>query len=108
MTRDQRRYQALYDLGCVCCLKRTGQYVPPQIHHLVDKGYRKHSGGNQSTVPLCPFHHQGLLPEGRTYEQIRSVYGPSMFHEAKEFARIFGSQRDLLAMTNEMLSGVKL
>jgi hypothetical protein len=34
---------------------------------------------------------------------MRMMYGPSMALESKEFARIYGSQRELLGKVNEML-----
>jgi|SRR6185437_2494416 len=105
-TRDETRYAALRELGCVACLLK-GYTIPcgyAEIHHLVDHGYRTHSGGNQATIPLGPWHHRGEPRIDYTATEMRQIWGPSMFHESKEFARLYGGQRELLAKVNEMLS----
>jgi hypothetical protein len=105
-SRDAKRYAALRRIGCIACV--IGGFPqhcgPVEVHHLVDKGYRKHSGGNLATIPLARYHHQGIPFMDRTVTWMRSVYGPSMALESKEFARVFGSQRDLLAKVNELLT----
>lgn len=105
MTRDEKRYQALHDIGCIAC--RIKNYTPcgiVTIHHLVDKGYRKHSGGNQATIPLGQWHHQGIPYIDLSLSYMRSKWGPSLALEKREFVREFGSERELLAMVNEMLT----
>ena len=104
-SRDEKRYAALREIGCIAC-RLKGYSIPcgmPEMHHLVDKGYRKHSGGNQATIPLGKWHHRGEVLIDYTATEMRQIWGPSMFHESKEFARLYGSQRDLLAKVNEML-----
>ena len=96
--RDLARYARLVRYGCVCC-KLLGIYSIPEIHHLVDKGYRKHSGGNQATLPLCPAHHRGGSAE--------RAMGPSLADGSKPFAAHWGTQRELLAMVNANLAELK-
>lgn len=105
-SRDERRYERLRAIGCIACfVGGHGACGRLEMHHLVDKGYRKHSGGNQATIPLGLWHHQGQPFIDNTATQMRLRFGPSMFHESKEFARVFGTQRELLALTNEILAG---
>lgn len=104
-SRDLKRYEALRELGCIACRQNGVNLMIPEVHHLVDKGYRKHSGGNQATIPLCIWHHRGQHPSNLTAEFMRGSMGPSMFHESKEFARVFGTQRTLLAKVNQLLAG---
>jgi hypothetical protein len=101
------RYAALREIGCLVCHLK-GYTIPcgmTEIHHLVDKGYRKHSGGNQATIPLGVWHHRGEPLIDYTATEMRAIWGPSMFRESKEFTRLYGSQRELLAIVNEILSG---
>lgn len=105
-SRDLKRYEALRELGCIACQIMGYSWEPADIHHLVDNGYRKHSGGNQATIPLCPWHHRGQPFHGRTMTFTRNSRGPSMAHESKEFARVYGSQRELLAKVNELIKGI--
>ena len=106
-TRDAKRYVALRELGCIACRLESvsiATLLPVEIHHLVDKGYRKHSGGRQATIPLCHWHHRGEPIMDHSTEWMREQFGPSMFWESKAFAERYGNQRELLAKVNEMLS----
>jgi hypothetical protein len=98
---DVRRYDALQRYGCVCCRAEGLPIGPVQIHHLVDKGNRELSGGNQSSLPLCAWHHQGIVPAGHTIESATLAFGPSLRHQSKAFHERYGSQRELLAKVNE-------
>ena len=104
-SRDQRRYEKLVGFGCVACFlaKNATEGGRIEIHHLVDRGYRKLSGGNQATIGLCSWHHRGEPHMDYTVQWMRFMYGPSMALESKEFARMYGSQRELLAVVNERL-----
>lgn len=105
-SRDLKRYNALIGFGCIACVigRYKGEGGRIEIHHLVDKGYRKHSGGNQATIPLCEWHHQGTPFIDRTVTWMRGMFGPSMRLESREFAKTYGSQRALLAKVNELLN----
>lgn len=104
-SRDLKRYDALREMGCVACRSERGLVgiLPAEVHHLVDKGYRKHSGGNQATIPLCHWHHRGEPIIDHSVTWMRNMFGPSMRLESKEFAKVYGTQRELLARVNEML-----
>ena len=103
MNRDQRRYDGLQRIGCIACWLMGYPGVPCDIHHLVDKGNRKASGGNQATIGLCPWHHRSVVSAGRNAVYMRAMYGPSLALEAKQFHAQYGSQRELLAKVNELL-----
>lgn len=104
-SRDKKRYEALREIGCICCLiaRNPTQCGKVTMHHLVDKGYRAHSGGNQATIPLGEWHHMGRCHNGYKEGHMRMMYGPSMALEGKTFDDVYGSQRDLLARVNELL-----
>ena len=103
-SRDIRRYEKLMQIGCICC-HIDGRYSQGDVHHLTDKGNRRASGGNASTVILCPWHHRSVVPDGHSMSYMRTMYGPSMALERREFEKVYGSQRSLLARVNEMLAG---
>lgn len=103
-SRDKKRFDALREIGCIACyIQRSGHGGRVTIHHLVDNGYRKHSGGHQATIPLCTWHHQGEPMIDSTVRLMSELYGPSMALEKKHFDAKYGSQRELLARVNEML-----
>ncbi len=106
-SRDKKRYDALRELGCIACFiaRNPTQCGRVTMHHLVDNGYRKHSGGNQATIPLGEWHHQGYPHMGYTVGHMRMMYGPSMALEGKTFDEVYGRQRELLAKVNELMAG---
>jgi hypothetical protein len=103
-TRDQRRYEQLMRIGCIAC-HIDGRYSQGDVHHIVTNGYRRLSGGNASTIILCPWHHRSVCPDDLTVTYMRAMWGPSMALESKEFARVYGSQRELLARVNSIITG---
>jgi hypothetical protein len=96
------RYRKLVEYGCVACKIELGRYHMPEIHHIVDKGYRKHSGGDAATLPLCEWHHRGVhLMPNSTDGDMTETYGPSLAHSKKGFQMRFGTERELLALVNK-------
>ena len=102
---DRERMAAVRELGCIACSIDGYQiaWSPIEVHHLVDKGYRKHSGGHQATIPLCQWHHRGVLPKGFTTGTATAAFGPSMALAKRHFNERYGTQRALLEMVNEQL-----
>jgi hypothetical protein len=93
----------LQDAGCICCAKEGFKDVPVDVHHLVDNGYRKHSGGDKATLPLCPWHHRGVPPGGLSAAEAEKRAGPSMARNKKRFIQRYGTERELLAETNQRI-----
>ena len=87
------RFQRLQDLGCIACRIRALGYSAPDMHHLLSGGRRR---GHLETIPLCPAHHRGVghVPE---------LHGPSLALAPRRFRQEFGSDEELLRMTNELL-----
>lgn len=100
---QQARFDALREIGCICCWSFVGRWRAPEMHHIVDNGYRKHSGGHDSSLPLCSHHHQGVPPDGWTTKDAREILGPSLALNKREFIRVFGTERQLLETVNAML-----
>lgn len=104
---DQARLDAIHDMPCVCCLSmKVEQPNPTEANHIVDKGYRRLSGGHQATNALCGWHHRAVTTMGYSQHEMLVIWGPSMkYQEGKgEFERCFGTQRELLDKTNEFLN----
>jgi hypothetical protein len=99
------RYLRLREIGCICCRISgvpTGMRV--EVDHLVHGGYRKHSGGNAATIPLCEWHHRGVpVRVGLGKIACAATYGPSWAEGSKAFVRHWGSKLSLLAKVNELL-----
>lgn len=102
MDKRQRRFDRLQRIGCVACLLED-IHSQADIHHIVDKGYRKHSGGDEATIPLCPYHHRGLIPDGMSLIDAEMMYGPSLALSKRDFVSRFGSERALLLFVEHLL-----
>jgi hypothetical protein len=79
------------------------QPLRTQAHHLVDKGYRIHSGGHMATIPLCKWHHRGELLYPLTSREMFQLYGPSLATRKRDFVAQFGTERELLEITDQRL-----
>lgn len=102
--KRERRFMRLQDIGCICCLKEGFEDVPVDIHHIVDKGYREHSGGDYATLPLCPWHHRGEPPNGLTLDEALFAAGPSLRYSKKRFIQTYGTERELLAEIEQRIA----
>lgn len=98
------RFRKLHDIGCICCkINGSGFCGPTEIHHIVDKGYRKHSGGDAATLPLGMWHHRAVPHANTTMGQMTLLYGPSLANGSKPFHARFGTQLELLDKVNREL-----
>lgn len=88
-------------VGCIACRQLPGTpYNPPDQHHLLSGGRRR---GHAFTVPLCIWHHRGqhIFPAGDADHE--RVYGPSLARNSRAFRARFGTDDQLLAMTEDWL-----
>lgn len=108
---DQERLDVIHNMPCICChIEGVRQPSPTEAHHLVDKGYRKHSGGHRATLPLCAWHHRAEDPIRLWGKERMSIfYGPSLKYQGKRggFADHYGTERELLAKVNELIGQYK-
>lgn len=101
---QQVRLDRIHAMPCIACEKeKIKQPSRTEAHHLVDKGYRSHSGGHDATIPLCGWHHRGEYVEYMTGREMHLVYGPSLARHKREFKYAYGTERELLALTDERL-----
>lgn len=97
---DENRLKRIHGMRCICCVKeRIEQPSRTEAHHLVDKGYRKHSGGHQATIPLCGWHHRGVC-KGSPDKMLFS-HGPSLELHKRQFIETYGTERELLEAANQ-------
>jgi hypothetical protein len=91
-------------MACCACLQGTlPQPLKTEAHHLVDKGYRIHSGGHMATIPLCGWHHEGTLLYPLSSREMHFLYGPSLKKHKREFVALYGSEREQLVLTDQRL-----
>lgn len=98
-----RRFERIWSIGCLCC-RRRGWFAACQIHHL---NLGQHAGqkrlGDEATVGLCPYHHQGQLDPLTSPEALR-LLGPSLALEPVKFRKVFGDDQSLLAEQNRLIA----
>lgn len=64
-------------------------YKPPntvRIHHRTTGDlHGQKQLGQDATVGLCDWHHQGIPVHGLQAEAMRELYGPSLHHHKRDF-----------------------
>jgi len=100
---ERRRYRRIGEIGCIAC-RRYGYFgVLGQVHHL---NLGQHAGqkrlGNDHTIGLCVYHHQGYLGN-QTQDWWESKVGPSLALRPVKFREIFGSDLELLEEQNRLI-----
>ncbi len=107
---DRNRLYDIHRLPCVACVqtRRLMPGGPVEAHHIVDKGYRRHSGGHRATIPLCQYHHRGVPPHmDLRPSECLELLGPSLALSKRAFLVRFGSERSLLERTDRMLEAMR-
>jgi len=79
------------ELGCIICYKMGYQDTPAEIHHIQEKYMMGKKSDYLETIPLCPYHH-------RTSNE-------SYHYSPKAFTEKWGTQKELLQETKDMLYG---
>lgn len=99
ITDAQRRRMDIItrEVGCIPCRMQFGRYIEAECNHLLE-GYRL---GHDSTVPECQWHHQGIALIGIDSRAMRHCFGPSRKLHKKAFRKRYGTDAQLLALTNE-------
>lgn len=111
---EQARLDALHEMPCLACVKEAEfsrkrgetpleQPFPTECHHIVDRGYRKHSGGHMASIPLEAWHHRGICLDYLTAREMTKLYGPSLALHKKSFIAQYGDERSLLEQINSQL-----
>lgn len=102
---DEARMDVIHAMPCICCvISNCLQRSRTEAHHLTDKGYRRLSGGHQASLPLCKWHHRGVVPFGHTIDSATVAFGPSLFHTSKLFKQTYGTERELLAKVDGQIA----
>ena len=102
--KESARMQKLAELGCIVCRNKGYPDTPTEIDHIID--IKDKNRDHIRTIPLCPIHHRTglrhLNPGDRTgWDRWREVG----YHQApQEFARRYGSKRQLLEQIDEMMA----
>ncbi len=100
---EEARFRKLKDMGCIACRldALTADGTEPQIHHFLSGGRRI---GHMATVPLCYWHHNGLPYDGIPSAWLLANVGPSFHKHTREFRARYGTDAELLATVNAMIS----
>lgn len=83
--KDRDRFDKLKQIGCIACLK-IGKVSEAVIHHIRKKTGLSIRPPNSETIPLCPEHH--------------NMGNKSVHLNKKLFVSIFGTENELLTLTN--------
>jgi hypothetical protein len=84
------------------------QCGPTQEHHLNlggNAGQKRR--GDEFSIPLGPWHHVGEPPRGMTKADAAIKFGPSLALQSRQFRAAYGSDDELLAVTNAKLAALE-
>lgn len=101
---EAERMARLSAMPCVVCRLRLRPLIQPsptEVHHLLSGNKRR---GHLFTIPLCGWHHRGIGSQPVTGGDMTcDLHGPSLALRSKKFHETYGSDNELLALTNELL-----
>ena len=90
----ERMHQVKYYTGCIPCLlsPRPILNVHATVQHVKEGNKRL---GHQYTYAVCGYHHFGHNPK---------MFGPSLALNSREYAEVFGTERQLVSVQDFALS----
>lgn len=103
--KDQARFDALKEIGCIPCALE-GVFRAATIQHVTDAGRRC---GHQHSYGSCDWHHLGVVPkdcEGRV-AKATMVLGPSLHHDKAAFERQYGEEPQLVQIADALVRAVQ-
>lgn len=98
---------------CMACLVLVDQQLlePRAVVYGCDYNHAKSGNrrrGHAFGFALCKWHHMRHPMEGKSFQAMREVYGPSLMDGSRAFHEIYGSDDALIAQqtfVNELRSG---
>lgn len=92
-------------LPCIACaIEGVQQATPTEAHHCNIGGLAgQKRRGDAYQLPLCAHHHRGEPPPGMSKTQAVHKFGPSLALDSRQFRFAYGSDDQLLAITNAQL-----
>lgn len=102
---NARRMRMLREVGCLACRINNNGVLgyPVELHHLLSGGRRI---GHAATVPLCAWHHRGVVDtfRGQTTALCQQTLGYSFARNPAKFREMYGSDEELLDFANSVIA----
>ncbi len=101
---DEKRLSGVSQLGCLPCMIDGWNDVPATVQHITEGSVRLEDE-HQMTYPSCPWHHLGQPPDSfrGSINLAERKFGPSIKYRKKRFSNKYGSERELVHITDALL-----
>lgn len=101
---QQRRFDAIKEIGCLVARAQGMGYVPCEIHHMTLGGkHGQKRRGHDFTIGLNPWSHRGEAFGGMSSDTCLKLFGPSYAREPRRFRQEIGSDDYLLDLQNTLI-----
>ena len=93
-------------LECLpCTIEDVPQPFPTEAHHCNLGGLAGQvRRGDEFQIPLCGWHHRGLLKPRMSRDGMTELYGPSLVTDSRQFHFSYGSDDQMVANTNAKIA----
>lgn len=105
---EREREERARRIGCVCCylneqrgMARAPSYDTKQ-HCNIGGKHGAPNRGERFTYIACAWHHLGEPPAGLQARSAVILYGPSFYHQARVFRATYGSDDELIELTDQL------
>lgn len=100
----EHRFRRLKEMGCIVCFADGSPGTAAEIHHLNLGGKAgQKRRGDEYTIPLCRWHHQGQAMNGFSLAWHHEHLGPSLKLHSREFRKKYGDDDSILATVNRIM-----
>lgn len=92
------------EVGCIACIQQGLPKTLLDVAHETNGGRRE---GPFYTFPLCPYHHRGVMPDGFNSRTAEERFGPSFALSKRRFEERYGTESELVEMTDAFIAKLK-
>ncbi len=102
VTRDEKLRMTLikHYIGCLPSLLRGFENGHATVQHVVEGRKRL---GHRYTYGASAWYHLGDCRPGKTVAEMTDQYGPSLQHNPRQFHEAFGTEHELIALTDRAI-----
>lgn len=97
---EWKNYMKINSVPLWVAVRNRGSVKRCEAHHTKDGDRRR---GHFFTFGLTTWRHRGICNEGMGVAAMTATYGVSLFHDAREFHKQYGSDDENLAFEAELL-----
>jgi len=103
---DERRFDAITEIGCIPCMIEGIAGTPAEVNHATVCGRRvssPHRSEHQNTYGACAYHHRAVHNGKLSLAELSRRCGPSLALNRRDYHDRYGSELELVQLQDALI-----